>query len=100
MPDLAAVRVQGFAIAAGDRDAALSSASVPVQAPGGEVVAALSISGPGSRLTTERIEGLIPLMRAAAAEIRSQIGGRAGGPTEGVSRGATGSHGHRCNTAY
>lgn len=77
-PDLQTIREQGFVIAAGDRDEALSSASVPVFAVGGEVLAALSISGPGSRLPLERMRDLLPLLRRAAGEIGSQIGRRIG----------------------
>ena len=47
---LAAVRARGWAESVGEREAGVASVSAPLVAPGGRVVAALSVSGPIQRL--------------------------------------------------
>ena len=48
---LAQVRRRGWAQSVGEREAGVASVSAPVRAPGGRVVAAVSVSGPIERLT-------------------------------------------------
>jgi DNA-binding IclR family transcriptional regulator len=72
-PDLAAIRRQGYAISAGDRDDALASLSVPVLGTEGEAVAALSISGPISRLTEAKLQRYVPLLQRAAIEVGQEL---------------------------
>lgn len=71
--DLGAIREQGYAISAGDRDDALSSLSAPVRDRSGACLAALSISGPSSRLTARRLAGHVPLLLAAAAQVEAAL---------------------------
>ncbi len=68
--DLAAVRRRGWAQSAGQREAGVASVSAPVRGPGGAVVAALSVSGPMSRLgrTPGRTHAEAVLRAAAALE--------------------------------
>lgn len=47
---LAAVRQRGWAESVGEREPGVASVSAPVRAPGGRVVAAISLSGPIDRL--------------------------------------------------
>ena len=49
--DLATVRAQGFAQSAAERESGVSSVSAPVRDAQGDVIAAVSISGPVDRLT-------------------------------------------------
>ncbi|HEU5406111.1 MAG TPA: IclR family transcriptional regulator C-terminal domain-containing protein, partial [Gaiellaceae bacterium] len=55
----------------------LSALSAPVLAADGTAIAALSISGPTSRLTAERIEELAPQLRDEAAILTRRLRGAA-----------------------
>ena len=48
--------------------------AVPVFDPRGDVIAAISVSGPAYRLTRRRAEEIIPELAAASAELSAQIG--------------------------
>jgi DNA-binding IclR family transcriptional regulator len=65
--ELEAVRRRGYATAVDELELGLAAMAAPVRDAGDEVVAALSISGPTSRLTAERIERLAPLLLEQAA---------------------------------
>src|SRR5256885_2365008 len=60
--DLEQVRARGYATAVDELELGLAAFAAPVHGPAGAVVGALSISGPTTRLTPERIEGLAPLL--------------------------------------
>ncbi|WP_165354454.1 IclR family transcriptional regulator [Nocardioides glacieisoli] len=68
------IRRSGHAVSVQDLDPDLTSASAPVSGPGDKVVAALTIAGPASRLTRDRIEEFVPRLIAAADEIASLLG--------------------------
>jgi len=73
----AAIRSSGFATSVQDLDPDLTSASVPVHGPLGDPIAALTVAGPASRLTRERIEQFVPQILGAAAAISKALGSRA-----------------------
>lgn len=79
-PDWWAIRRQGWVISVRERDDALSSVSVPVLGARGELIAALSVSGPLSRLPRDRLREFVPWLRAAAEAVRDgfESGGAAG----------------------
>jgi IclR family transcriptional regulator, acetate operon repressor len=54
----------------GEREEGLAAAAVPIRDDDGNVIAALSISGPTARLTAARFEALRPELEGAAADIR------------------------------
>ena len=56
------VRRLGYATAVDELELGLAAMAAPVRGARGEIAAALSISGPTSRLTLERIERLAPLL--------------------------------------
>src|SRR5438876_398389 len=56
------------------REAGAARLAAPVRGPGGDVVAALSISGPTTRLTPERLEGLAPLLLEQCAALARALG--------------------------
>jgi len=60
---LAQVRRRGWAESLSEREAGVASVSAPVRDPGGEVVAAISVSGPADRM------GARPGLRFAAAVV-------------------------------
>jgi len=68
---------RGFVTSVQDLDPDLSSASVPVHGPDNQTIAALTVAGPASRLTQERVEAFLPDLLSAAATISKAIGGRA-----------------------
>lgn len=71
------VRRQGFAIDDEENEKGIRCVGAPIRDASGEVVAALSVSGPTARVTRERVtQSLQPKVCAAAAQISAQIGYR------------------------
>ena len=66
---LAAVRRIGWAQSVGERERGTASASAPVRAPGGKVIAAVSISGPIDRMTRQSNRNYPELVFKAAHAI-------------------------------
>lgn len=66
---LAAVRRRGWAHSVAEREQGVASVSAPVVGAGGEVVAAVSVSGPLERLTRSPGRLHAAAVRAAAAEL-------------------------------
>lgn len=66
---LAEVRRRGWAQSVGQREAGVASVSAPVRAPGGGVLAAISISGPVERLGRAPGQRFAPLVIAAAHQL-------------------------------
>ena len=64
----------GFAISFEQLEVGLNAVAVPVFDPRGEVIAAISVSGPSYRLTRRRAEEIIPELAAASADLSAQIG--------------------------
>lgn len=58
----------------GEREEGLAAAAVPIRNHAGEVIAALSISGPSTRLTADRLESVRDGLTAAAGEISRGLG--------------------------
>src|SRR5438128_10712532 len=72
--DLDRIRARGFATAVDELELGLAALAAPVRGAGGEVVAALSVSGPTTRLTPERIEGLAPPLLEQAQALARRLG--------------------------
>jgi IclR family acetate operon transcriptional repressor len=72
--ELETIRARGYATAVDELEHGLSALAAPVFGPGGRVLAALSISGPTIRLTSERMTGLVPLLLEQARELSSRLG--------------------------
>jgi IclR family acetate operon transcriptional repressor len=72
--DLEQVRRRGYATAVDELELGLAALAAPVRGPGADVIAALSISGPTTRLTPERIEGLAPLLLEQSAALGRRLG--------------------------
>jgi DNA-binding IclR family transcriptional regulator len=73
-PALARVRALGYATSIDELELGLSALAAPVFATGDEAVAALSISGPTARLTSERIVELAPLLIEEANLLAQRLG--------------------------
>ena len=74
MAHLEKVRNQGYAINAEELAEGLRAVAAPVFNHTGAVVAALSICGPTSRLTLERIARLVTVLKEASNSLSSRLG--------------------------
>ncbi|MCJ1709692.1 IclR family transcriptional regulator [Clavibacter michiganensis subsp. phaseoli] len=66
---LAVVRRDGFHISIDERETGVAAVSVPIHDRSGEVVAAISTSGPSETITRARLEARVPELRRAAAAV-------------------------------
>jgi IclR family transcriptional regulator, acetate operon repressor len=74
--EFANVREEGFASAIDELEPGLTALAAPVHGPTGDVVAALSISGPTLRLPPERVAELKPVLTTEAAALSARLGHR------------------------
>lgn len=72
--ELARVLEEGYARSFEELEVGLHAVAVPVWAHGGDVVAALSASGPSYRLPRRRARAIVGDMRDAAAELSTRLG--------------------------
>lgn len=63
-------------VSIGERDSEIGGIAAPVFSNATGLVGAITISGPLSRLTQSRIDGLKPLVYASAAELSGKLGAR------------------------
>ncbi|MET0191942.1 MAG: IclR family transcriptional regulator [Hyphomicrobiaceae bacterium] len=75
LAELAQVRKRGWAIDDQERSTGMRCVGAPVFNEHGEVVGALSVSGPTVRVTEERLGELGPMVKRAAADLTERIGG-------------------------
>jgi DNA-binding IclR family transcriptional regulator len=75
--ELARVREQGYAMAIEEVEVGYVAVGAPVRNHEGNVVAAISLGGPGIRLTTGRIREIASLVMQAAEQISKRLGFRA-----------------------
>jgi DNA-binding IclR family transcriptional regulator len=80
--ELAEVRENGWAQALGELEEGLHGIAAPVLDASGRCQAALSVSGPAYRITTDRIR----LIARACVESATEIGSRLPGSTNGATR--------------
>ncbi|MCX2954279.1 IclR family transcriptional regulator [Lentzea sp. NEAU-D7] len=78
LAELETVASQGFAACFEELELGLHAVAVPVRGHRGEVVAAMSASGPSYRLSRQRVQEIVPAMSAAAADLSAQLGYFAG----------------------
>lgn len=71
---LTAVREQGYAVSVDERVLDVSTVAVPVRDFGGDVMAALSVSGPSSRMTAERLDEIVPVAKRVGDELSVALG--------------------------
>jgi IclR family transcriptional regulator, acetate operon repressor len=72
--ELETVRAESFATAVDELELGLAAIAAPVRGAGGEVVAALSISGPTTRMTAARIAELKPILIDEAGNLSRRLG--------------------------
>jgi IclR family acetate operon transcriptional repressor len=74
--ELEAVRRDGVATSIDELELGLSAIAAPVRGARGDVIAALSISGPTLRLTPERLRELKPILTSEARTLSRRLGHR------------------------
>ncbi|MGW5642803.1 IclR family transcriptional regulator [Saccharopolyspora sp. NPDC003752] len=67
--EVASIREAGYAVTHGERELGASAVAAPIVAADGRVIAALSMSGPTSRFTADRVGRYVDAVTAAAREI-------------------------------
>lgn len=72
--ELELVAARGFATTYGEFEDGLNAIAVPVLGPAGEVVGALSVSGPAFRFTRKRIHEITPVVMEAGAALSRRVG--------------------------
>ncbi|MCX3059420.1 IclR family transcriptional regulator [Streptomyces beihaiensis] len=72
--DLATARERGYAVTLEEFEIGLHAVAAPIRSRDGEVIAALSASGPAYRFTEERIHECAPILVDGAEEISRRMG--------------------------
>ena len=72
--ELGQVRETGLAVAVEEYEIGLNAVAAPIRDRTGDVVAALSVSGPAYRLGPDRLATLAAPLRAGAAEVSRRMG--------------------------
>lgn len=75
------VRTQGYAVSAEEFADSLRGVAAPILDLKGKVIAAMGIAGPASRLTLERINRLINILRESCHSVSLRLGYRKGNAT-------------------
>ena len=88
--ELATVRQRGYAVIDSELEPGLVAIAAPVYRDGGAVVAALSVSGPDTRLTPARITGVAFHCMAQANALSAILGHRPEGATGTATQALTG----------
>lgn len=78
LSELEEVASQGYAACFEELELGLHAVAVPVRGHRGEVVAAMSASGPSYRLSRQRVDEIVPAMTSAASDLSAQLGYFAG----------------------
>ena len=74
--ELVQVKEQGYAIGREDFEIGLNEIAAPIHDHTGEVMAAISISGPAFRVSPERFVSLIQHVQQAASTLSERLGCR------------------------
>jgi DNA-binding IclR family transcriptional regulator len=72
--ELAEARERGYAVTLEELEVGLHALAAPIRSRDGEVVAAISASGPAYRFTEERMHELAPMLIDGAEEISRRMG--------------------------
>jgi DNA-binding IclR family transcriptional regulator len=73
-PQLAQARDRGYAVTVEEYEIGLNAVAAPIRSYDGEVVAAVSASGPAYRFDEERMHRLAPVLVAGADDISHRLG--------------------------
>lgn len=79
LQDVHSIRKQGYAFDKEEFEIGLQCAAVPIRDAAGNIVAAISLSGPAHRLTDSKLEQVVSRMLQMAQQISGRLGYRGGG---------------------
>ena len=79
LAELALIRDRGYAQALGEVEVGLNAVAAPVRDGSGQVIAAVSISGPAYRVTPQRLNDLGEVTKEAGEAISRRLGYIPGG---------------------
>jgi DNA-binding IclR family transcriptional regulator len=68
------VREQGYSIVVEEYEVGLNAMAAPILGPGGQVLAAVSVSGPAFRFTPDVMQAAVPVLLRYAAEVSQRLG--------------------------
>lgn len=74
LSELNEITIENYAISIEEREKGTSAAASPIFDINGEVIAALSVSGPAQRFNPKKIENLKTILVASALEISNNLG--------------------------
>ena len=74
LSELNEITIENYAISIEEREKGTSAAAAPIFDINGEVIAALSVSGPAQRFNPKKIENLKTILVASALEISNNLG--------------------------
>ncbi|MET0234856.1 MAG: IclR family transcriptional regulator, partial [Kibdelosporangium sp.] len=74
MSELDAIRERGWGSTSEELEIGLNAIAAPIRGGSGDVIAAVSVSGPAYRLTVESFPEIAETLRVGAAEISSRVG--------------------------
>ncbi|HEV8701677.1 MAG TPA: IclR family transcriptional regulator [Candidatus Polarisedimenticolia bacterium] len=72
--DLIKIREQGYAVSYGELEDHLIAIGLPIRSRNGDAIAAVSISGPDTRLTPDKLPGLIRIGLDSCSKISARLG--------------------------
>lgn len=72
--EIARARAQGYAVSRGELEDHLVAVAMPIRGRNGDALAAISISGPDTRVTPEKLPGLIRTGLETCARISARLG--------------------------
>jgi DNA-binding IclR family transcriptional regulator len=72
--ELEEVRETGYAVAVDELEVGLTAIAAPVRNAHGDVICSMSVSGPTFRLSTERVQQVLPMLLDAADELSHRLG--------------------------
>ncbi len=72
--DLIKIREQGYAVSYGELEDHLVAIGLPIRSRNGDAIAAVSISGPDTRLTPDKLPGLIRIGLETCSKISARLG--------------------------
>ncbi len=86
LSELQAIRLRGYAVDNGEYEAGVRCVAAPIRNHNGDVLAALSVSGPEARLPMPLVGSVISVQVVHTAQLISQAMGYTGDATVGVGR--------------
>lgn len=77
LADLHKIRARGYSFDDEEKNPGMRCIAAPIRDLYGETIAGISVSGPNSRMTSDRVDGMAVHVMAAAADVSAALGFRA-----------------------